>query len=98
MVSSDSPVRLQIYILISGLAFFIFANLVPTMSAIRRWLAVSFIITFTYVLILLVILVRDGRYLLLLLFLFLFLIQVQFMHESYFIEFLNEKISFFLII
>ncbi|GAY47258.1 hypothetical protein CUMW_103220 [Citrus unshiu] len=60
MVFSDSPVRLQIYILISGLAFFIFANLVPTMSAIRRWLAVSFIITFTYVLILLVILVRDG--------------------------------------
>lgn len=90
MVFSDSPVRLQIYILISGLAFFIFANLVPTMSAIRRWLAVSFIITFTYVLILLVILVRDGRYLLLL----LFLIQVQFMHESYFIEFKMRKFLF----
>ncbi|KAL5748224.1 hypothetical protein ACOSQ2_025521 [Xanthoceras sorbifolium] len=58
---NDSPLRLQIYIIITGVAFFMFAFSVPTMSAMRMWLVVSFIFTFTYILILLVVLVKDGK-------------------------------------
>ncbi|KAJ4712458.1 proline transporter 2-like [Melia azedarach] len=58
---SDSPLRLQICIMITGVTFFIFACLTPTISAMRRWLIVSSIVTITYILILLVILVKDGK-------------------------------------
>ena len=59
---SDSPLRLQYYIIITGAAYFLFAFLIPTMSAMRRWLGISTILTFTYIIILLVVLVKDGRY------------------------------------
>ncbi|PWA39106.1 amino acid transporter, transmembrane domain-containing protein [Artemisia annua] len=58
---SDSPLRLQIYILITGATYFVFAFLVPTVSSVRRWLGISVVLTFTYIVILLVIVVRDGR-------------------------------------
>ena len=59
---SDSPLRIQYYIIITGAAYFLFAFLIPTMSAMRRWLGISTILTFTYIIILLVVLVKDGRY------------------------------------
>lgn len=58
---SDSPLRLQYYIIITGATYFIFASLVPTMSAMRRWLGASAVLTFSYIVILLVLLVKDGR-------------------------------------
>lgn len=58
---SDSPMRLQVYIIITGVIYFIFASLVPTMSAMRNWLATSAILTVTFDVILLAILVKDGR-------------------------------------
>ncbi|XP_071692133.1 proline transporter 1-like [Rutidosis leptorrhynchoides] len=58
---SDSPLRLQIYISITGAAYFVFAFLAPTLSSMRRWLSISIVLTFTYIMILVVILFRDGR-------------------------------------
>ncbi|KAF7135669.1 hypothetical protein RHSIM_Rhsim08G0180100 [Rhododendron simsii] len=58
---SNSPLRLQYFIMITGATYFMFAFLVPTMSAMRRWLGISTILTFTYILILLVVLVKDGK-------------------------------------
>ncbi|KAK9278313.1 hypothetical protein L1049_027878 [Liquidambar formosana] len=58
---SDSPLRLQYFIIITGVTYFIFASLVPTMSAMRSWLVTSFILTFSYIIILLVVLVKDGK-------------------------------------
>ncbi|KAI3717811.1 hypothetical protein L1987_69661 [Smallanthus sonchifolius] len=58
---SDSPLRLQGYIVITGAAYFVFALLVPTLSSMRRWLAISVVLTFTYIMILLVVLFQDGR-------------------------------------
>ncbi|KAK1435746.1 hypothetical protein QVD17_01515 [Tagetes erecta] len=58
---SDSPWRLQCYIVITGVAYFVFAFLVPTLSSMRRWLGISMVLTFTYIMILLVILFKDGR-------------------------------------
>ncbi|XP_020260289.1 proline transporter 2-like [Asparagus officinalis] len=57
---SSSPVRLQMFLTITGFAYFIFANLVPSMSAMRNWLATSAILTIIYDVILFVILVKDG--------------------------------------
>ncbi|KAH9720545.1 proline transporter 2 [Citrus sinensis] len=58
---SDSPLRLQICIVIAGVAFFTFACFIPTMSAMRWWLVVSFFVTFTYIFILLFVLVNNGK-------------------------------------
>ncbi|XXG88820.1 hypothetical protein AAC387_Pa12g0978 [Persea americana] len=58
---SSSPLRLQVFILVTGAVFFIFAFVVPTMSAMRSWLAASTILTITYIAILLAIIVKDGR-------------------------------------
>ncbi|KAK9198148.1 hypothetical protein WN944_013331 [Citrus x changshan-huyou] len=58
---SDSPLRLQICIVIAGVAFFTFAFFIPTMSAMRWWLVVSFFVTFTYIFILLFVLVNNGK-------------------------------------
>ncbi|XP_076917495.1 proline transporter 2-like [Bidens hawaiensis] len=58
---SDSPLRLQCFIVITGVAYFVFALLVPTLSSMRRWLGISVVLTFTYIMILLVVLFRDGR-------------------------------------
>ncbi|XP_038971983.1 proline transporter 1-like [Phoenix dactylifera] len=58
---SNSPLRLQVYIMATGVAYFVFAYLVPTMSAMRNWLATSAALTITYNVVLIVILVKDGR-------------------------------------
>nr|XP_043608154.1 proline transporter 1-like [Erigeron canadensis] len=58
---SDSPMRLQIYIVITGATYFVFAFLVPTLSSMRRSLGISMVLTFTYIMILLVVVIRDGR-------------------------------------
>ncbi|KAI3840907.1 hypothetical protein MKW98_010637 [Papaver atlanticum] len=60
-ITSTSPLRLQYFIIITGAVYFVFAFMVPTISAMRRWLGISFIFTFTYIGILLVILVKDGK-------------------------------------
>lgn len=61
-ITSTSLLRLQYFIIITGAVYFVFAFMVPTISAMRRWLGISFIFTFTYIGILLVILVKDGRH------------------------------------
>lgn len=58
---SNSPLRLQYYIVVTGMVYFIFACFVPTMSAMRNWLATSAILTIIYNVILVAILVKDGR-------------------------------------
>ncbi|KAJ8772915.1 hypothetical protein K2173_028092 [Erythroxylum novogranatense] len=59
-VFSDSPWRLQYFIIFAGLAYFLFAFLIPTMSAMRTWLVVSAIVTFSYIILLMVMAVEDG--------------------------------------
>ncbi|MCL7036475.1 hypothetical protein MKW94_001950 [Papaver nudicaule] len=58
---TNGPLRLQYFIIITGAVYFLFAFMVPTISAMRRWLGISFIFTFTYIGILVVILVKDGK-------------------------------------
>ncbi|XP_059441420.1 proline transporter 1-like [Corylus avellana] len=58
---SDSPLRLQYFIIVTGAAYFIFALVIPTLSAMRSWLGVSTILTFTYITILMLVLVHDGK-------------------------------------
>ncbi|KAJ0969099.1 hypothetical protein J5N97_021976 [Dioscorea zingiberensis] len=58
---SSSTIRLQVFIVITGFVYFVFAFLVPTMSAMRNWLATSAVLTITYEVILLVILFKDGK-------------------------------------
>ncbi|XP_010248707.1 PREDICTED: proline transporter 2-like [Nelumbo nucifera] len=55
------PSSLQLFIAISGVAFFMFSFVVPTMSAMRRWLAGSTILTSIYIVMLLAILIKDGK-------------------------------------
>ena len=62
MAFSGFVLRLQYFIIITGVAFFIFAFIVPNMSALRVWLGASAILTFSYVGVLLVVSVIDGRY------------------------------------
>ncbi|KAH9625570.1 hypothetical protein KSS87_009923, partial [Heliosperma pusillum] len=61
LMFSDSAMRLQYFIIITGITYFIFSTVVPNMSAIRVWLGASTIITFGYIGVLLVIVVKDGR-------------------------------------
>ncbi|XP_050378172.1 proline transporter 2-like [Argentina anserina] len=58
---SDNPWRLQYYIVLTGVAFFIFAFCVPTMSEMGIWLIPSTIVTFCYVITLLVVVINDGK-------------------------------------
>lgn len=58
---SDSPLRLQYFIVITGVTYFIYAFFIPTMSKMRFWLGPSTIVTFAYIVILLVVLVKDGN-------------------------------------
>ncbi|KAM0946973.1 putative amino acid transporter, transmembrane domain-containing protein [Dioscorea sansibarensis] len=53
--------RLQVFIVITGFVYFLFAYLVPTMSAMRNWLALSAILTITFQFTLLAILFKDGK-------------------------------------
>ncbi|GAV83964.1 Aa_trans domain-containing protein, partial [Cephalotus follicularis] len=57
----DSPMRLQYFIVITGVAYCIFAHFIPTISAMRGWLGASTILTLTYTVSLLVALVKDGK-------------------------------------
>lgn len=56
-----SPARLQWFIAATGVIYFAFAYFVPTISAMRNWLATSAALTVAYDVALLVILVKDGR-------------------------------------
>lgn len=58
---SDSPLRLQYFIVITGVTYFIYAFFIPTMSKMRFWLGPSTIVTFAYIIMLLVVLVKDGK-------------------------------------
>ncbi|MED6167540.1 hypothetical protein PIB30_003920 [Stylosanthes scabra] len=58
---SDSPLRLQYYIVITGAAYFVFAFFIPTISAMRNWLGASAILTLSYIVLLLIVLVKDGK-------------------------------------
>lgn len=59
---SSSPKTLQMFVIMTGISYFIFANLVPTMSAMRNWLATSAILMIIYDVTLFGILVKDGAY------------------------------------
>ncbi|XP_030531301.2 proline transporter 1-like [Rhodamnia argentea] len=58
---SESPLRLQYYIGMTGAAYLAFACLIPTMSAMRSWLGVSTVLTFTYIGLLLMVVIKDGK-------------------------------------
>ncbi|KAL3748092.1 hypothetical protein ACJRO7_009335 [Eucalyptus globulus] len=58
---SETPLRLQYYIGVTGAAYFMFAFLIPTMSAMRSWLAVSAVLTFSYIGLLLMVVIKDGK-------------------------------------
>ncbi|CAJ2664276.1 unnamed protein product [Trifolium pratense] len=58
---SDSPLRLQYYIVVTGAAYFIFSFSIPTISAMRNWLGASAVVTFTYIVFLLIVAVKDGK-------------------------------------
>ncbi|KAI3907192.1 hypothetical protein MKX01_020550 [Papaver californicum] len=45
-ITSTSLLRLQYFIIITGAVYFVFAFMVPKISAMRRWLGISFIFTF----------------------------------------------------
>lgn len=57
---SETPLRLQYYIGMTGAAYFVFACLIPTMSAMRSWLGVSTVLAFTYIGLLLMVVIKDG--------------------------------------
>lgn len=58
---SDSPLRLQYYIMMTGAAYFFYSFFIPTMSAMKNWLGPSAVVTLTYIIFLLIVLVKDGR-------------------------------------
>lgn len=61
LVFSDSTLRLQYFIIITGIAYFLFAIVVPNVSAMRVWLGASAVLTSIYCIILLVALANDGK-------------------------------------
>ncbi|KAG2602760.1 hypothetical protein PVAP13_5KG707000 [Panicum virgatum] len=58
---THSPARLQWFITATGIVYFAFAYFVPTISAMRNWLATSAALTLAYDVALLAILIRDGK-------------------------------------
>ncbi|KAI6682781.1 hypothetical protein NL676_028694 [Syzygium grande] len=58
---SETPLRLQYYIGMTGAAYFTFSYLIPTMSATRSWLGVSTVLTFTFIGLLLMVVIKDGK-------------------------------------
>ncbi|KAK7347087.1 hypothetical protein VNO80_21614 [Phaseolus coccineus] len=58
---SYSPLRLQYYIVITGVAYFFYSFSFPTISAMKNWLGVSAVLTFTYIIFLFFVLVKDGK-------------------------------------
>lgn len=59
--TGDSTPRLQWFIAATGAVYFAFAYFVPTISAMRNWLATSAALTVTFDVALLAVLVKDGR-------------------------------------
>ncbi|KAK9108314.1 hypothetical protein Syun_024325 [Stephania yunnanensis] len=57
---SGSTMRLQYFIIIAGVAYFVFSFLVPNISAMRGWLGLSTVATIIYVVGSMVILGKDG--------------------------------------
>lgn len=60
LVFSDTTMRLQYFIIITGTTYFIFSFVVPNLSAMRVWLGLSVILTFGYIGVLLVTTVNEG--------------------------------------
>lgn len=58
---SDSPWRLQYYIVVTGAAYFIFSFSIPTISAMRNWLGASAVVTLAYIAFLVSVAVKDGK-------------------------------------
>jgi len=58
---THSPARLQWFITATGIIYLAFAYFVPTISAMRNWLATSAALTLAYDVALLAILIRDGK-------------------------------------
>ncbi|KAJ1704138.1 hypothetical protein LUZ63_003917 [Rhynchospora breviuscula] len=58
---SDSPMRLQVYIVATGVVYLVFAYFVPTISSMRNWLISSAILTVIYDAAILAILIKDGN-------------------------------------
>lgn len=58
---SDSHLRLQYYIAMTGVSYFLFAFFIPTISAMKNWLGASAVLTLTYIIFLLIVLVKDGN-------------------------------------
>lgn len=58
---THTPARLQWFITATGIVYFAFAYFVPTISAMRNWLATSAALTLAYDVALLAILIRDGK-------------------------------------
>ncbi|GAB2289077.1 hypothetical protein Dimus_023379 [Dionaea muscipula] len=58
---SDTALRLQYNICITGVAYFIFAFAVPNMSFLRVWLGVSAILTSRYIGFMLAAVANDGK-------------------------------------
>jgi hypothetical protein len=61
MEFTHTPARLQWFITATGIIYFAFAYFVPTISAMRNWLATSAALTLAYDVALLAILIRDGN-------------------------------------
>ncbi|KAI3825706.1 hypothetical protein L1987_07277 [Smallanthus sonchifolius] len=55
-----TSLRLQYFIIITGVAYFVFSILVPTISSMGKWLIISTVLTFTYIVILLAVVIKDG--------------------------------------
>ncbi|KAL9271115.1 Proline transporter 1-like protein [Drosera capensis] len=60
-IFNDSPLRLQYHIIITGVAYFTFALIVPNMSSMRVWLGVSLVLTLSYIGFMLPVAVNDGK-------------------------------------
>ncbi|XP_012567395.2 proline transporter 2-like [Cicer arietinum] len=58
---SDSPLRLQYYIVMTGIAYFTFSFCIPTISAMKNWIGASAVITIVYIVFLLFVVVKDGK-------------------------------------
>ncbi|KAJ1391917.1 Root UVB sensitive family [Sesbania bispinosa] len=56
---SDSPLRLQYYIVITGATYFMFSFFILTISAMKNCLGASAVVTITYIVLLLIVLVKD---------------------------------------
>ncbi|KAI7756358.1 hypothetical protein M8C21_031738 [Ambrosia artemisiifolia] len=55
-----SSIRLQYFIIITGVSYFLFSIFVPTISSMGKWLIISSVLTFTYIAILLAVVIKDG--------------------------------------